>query len=89
MTADRLEDILSEIGEVRRYSGRGMYGAECPGVILEGSLIGAAVDLLLLTEDRDEQEAIGKVIRGAKTDSMGVDTILYFPKVTYPKEVAS
>lgn len=50
------------------YSGRGMYGDECVG---------------LVTDDPENciEEAASRGIRGAKYDSMGLKTIVYWENV--------
>ena len=63
-------------GEIRTdYSGRGMYGDECVGIILkdEGDLFRFAGLL-----DDDFVELLGS----PEWDSMGLREIAYWPKVT-------
>jgi hypothetical protein len=69
------------------YSGRGMYGKSCPGVI--GSLSQFALFLLAFDEAvrvQDEEndpiyttQAAAEIADTVSTDSMGFDTIFYFP----------
>ena len=51
------------------YSGRCMYGATCFGIVTDDpeGLIEAAIEAGL---------------KGARTDSMGFDTIVYWPSIT-------
>lgn len=64
------------------YSGRGMYGAECVGFVLQNrlsyifSLANAIADVVIVNENTTEFENI-------EQDDMGLDTIIYFPGVTY------
>lgn len=59
------------------YSGRGMFGEKCAGFVCNyGSLVSLGVELHQLMGD----DAID-VAAKATTDSMGRDTIVYFPGV--------
>jgi len=61
------------------YSGRGMYGKTCIGFTMPGDgalLLGMALMAVL---DEDEATEMARMLR---TDSMGRDTIFYFPGVT-------
>lgn len=81
--------------EVRvRYSGRGMYGDECVGIVADDPVL-FAFDLAVLTADidrddpimpsdlRDELEHIGNPC----SDSMGLSTIWYWTRVTVADDV--
>jgi len=69
---DIIEDIAWNLNaEIRSdYSGRGMYGKTCYGIVLEDDLVNDAIGM-----------AAVKGLPGAKTDSMGLKTILYWPHV--------
>jgi hypothetical protein len=74
----------------RSYSGRGMFGADCLGVTISCSLGSFIADVMNSTLDRfsdyDDQPAAGEVaeaFRSMRTDSMGHDTIVYFPGIPY------
>lgn len=54
--------------EPRSYSGRGMYGRYCVGVTVSRSYV----------------DDVKKLIRGASTDSMGMDVIVYWPFLPWP-----
>ena len=61
------------------YSGRGMYGATCPGIVADKN----GFDLTLeLAEYALEQEAelydVTFQLRGSRTDNMGLSSITYF-----------
>jgi hypothetical protein len=63
------------------YSGRGMYGAECIGFVIDGSIGSAAMRLgIALNIVLGEEKATDLVDR-VKSDNMGLGTILYFPGV--------
>jgi hypothetical protein len=75
-----LEEQVNKIKEVaeegyRRfyqdYSGRGMFGRTCVGIVCP-----------------DPHKVIAEVgIKGAKTDSMGLDSIVYWPNIKMPENL--
>ena len=74
---DCLEEMAEEIrvmaeegyGELyENYGGRGMYGKTCIGLVTGDPM-------------RTIEEAASRGIRGAVTDDMGIDTIVYWPKI--------
>lgn len=72
---DILEETAQEVGgDIREgYSGRGMYGDECYGIVCDDA-----------TECIEVASAKG--LTGARTDSMGTRTIVYYPKLKYIEE---
>lgn len=71
----------------RHYSGRAMYGRECVGFEIHGDVsVIAAVSRIVhismanlgVTKDT---ETIVRAFEGAKYDSLGLNTIIYFPLV--------
>lgn len=85
MSQQELIDILEQYDiEVRsNYSGRGMYGAECVGfVVNEDVLLATVAEMVAEIEDEDERQELARLFRRAKTDSMGRDSVIvYFPSV--------
>jgi len=67
-----------------RYSGRGMYGVECPGVEADSVTHLFAMFVNLAVEN---EEMARELARGARMDSMGTGVICYWPSVRYPKSV--
>lgn len=60
------------------YSGRGMYGGKCFGIVADTARYTKFMMLLFADLDRDQAwEMVDQVC----TDSMGFDTIFYFPGV--------
>lgn len=82
------DESLSEVVRTD-YSGRGMYGENCFGLVLG---TGAFADIYsivrALTEkgvfDADLGEDV-EFVRSMRTDSMGYSTIYYFPGYVLPK----
>ena len=66
------------------YSGRDMFGRECIGIVCQDALSMMA-DLTEYIASFDEilniRQALGRIC----TDSMGMDTIVYFPDITNQK----
>lgn len=94
MDAKILIEAAEEAGyPARSYSGRGMFGRECVGIVCprgEAFSVAAKVahELLLIagTEDRAD-ELLGQLARlRASSDSMGRDEIVYFQGVPWPDE---
>ena len=77
LTSDQMDDLYDAAhtvdGEIRTdYSGRGMFGDECGGVVLkdEGDLFQFA---RLLDED------LAQLLGSPRWDSMGLREIAYWP----------
>lgn len=81
ITPDELEDnlmgFLDDVTVRTDYSGRGMYGATCFGLVVSKSdvLVGYALGRFLEERGYDAFE----VLEAARTDSMGYDAVVYFP----------
>lgn len=69
------------------YSGRGMFGKKCLAVDIDTTPVRFFADLLEVLVDGgdegDQTESLIEAMRGAQTDSMGLDTVVYFPSVHY------
>jgi hypothetical protein len=71
-----LEKIAEQLGDLYPdYSGRFMYGARCVGIVTSNPM-------------KVIEEASANGIRGALTDNMGKDTIVYWPHVKAPVQDA-
>lgn len=89
-----LQQLIEDMGyETRSYSGRGMYGKECLGVLLtiarpveEAMRIGFEIADYnsQIEDDLEDRIPLPKTVA---TDSMGLDTIIYFPGVEYKEQV--
>lgn len=70
------------------YSGRGMYGKSCIGIVADHSdLIPAAMFLyaafvLTCNENEVEDYELGNLLLNVATDGMGRQGILYFPDLS-------
>jgi len=91
MTAKQLKSLLIEYcedGIVRRYSGRGMFGAECVGIV--GNTEAGVLDdldgvrLALRAQLRgDDLDAFNAAVERRQTDDMGRGIIVYFPSLKF------
>ena len=88
ITAAMVESAAADVGGEFRdnYSGRGMYGRECVGIVAEGwqedEIINSLVEQVLDNEyDGDDDyydDARDDVSGRMSSDSMGLSAIFYF-----------
>lgn len=67
---EKVRAVAEEIGGTVRedYSGRGMYGATCYGIVTDD-----ATNCLEIAGEHG--------LKGARTDGMGLKTIVYWPSI--------
>jgi hypothetical protein len=83
-------EAIVDSEDVRSYSGRGMYGEKCLGVVVKNPNqflfeLGVRVGEFKASQRLDMKELdcdIPKRLR-IETDNMGMDMIVYFPKIQY------
>lgn len=83
------KDFIYSAGYVpRSYSGRGMYGQKCLGVVIDNAFGKFFADLFGEAKylDKNKFEVIQEAFNSMKTDSMGLGTIVYFENVEYIEE---
>lgn len=74
-----LIEVLSWYGEVQEnYSGRGMYGKTCVGVVLDNA--NSIYDIMSDLAERENR------MPAPSQDSMGLSTIFYWPRIQYEDE---
>jgi len=76
---------LNETGQLIPYSGRFMYGKYCLGITTDDI---AKCFMLLASEfgkDSKRSELITELCEYVRYDSMGRDSVVYFPEVTLPE----
>lgn len=88
---DLIEQSDVEAEEARSYSGRGMYGRECVGLVVSNVFSAVAAlysGLSRVVADEidleDYLEALSDVIRETRQDGMGLDHIIYWPALAWP-----
>lgn len=89
VSMDDIENI--GIGEPRSYSGRGMYGKECLGLVgtiseLVNFVIAVTQEVIETEQESDDEYTsplaeFWEVISHVSLDSMGFDKIFYWPDV--------
>lgn len=64
------------------YSGRGMFGRKCLGVVVKQgySFMDFIINLTRYMDDNDVEDADFK-LEGATYDNLGLDTVVYFPNI--------
>lgn len=64
------------------YSGRGMFGHKCLGVVVKQgcSFMDFIINLTRYIDDNDVEDADFK-LEGATYDNLGLDTVVYFPNI--------
>lgn len=79
LDAEGLADLLADAGyKARSYSGRGMYGARCVSVNLDGLSELLAIGGAIRAAAPDD---VDRLARDARTDSMGMGTVVYWPSL--------
>lgn len=86
ITPATVEVLEQHYDDVRSdYSGRGMYGASCFGIVSDGSgwnLVQSLMELRADAEDEDLAEDLQTLLDSEpSTDSMGYDTIYYWRNI--------
>lgn len=72
--------------EVRSYSGRGMYGSACLGVVCDnptGLMVELAMTLVETTDDKQEMLSILEELKNPRVDSMGRSQIMYWEDIPW------
>jgi hypothetical protein len=85
ITAQQMIDALQDTFDVRSYSGRGMYGANCVGIDVEGfgEIMKMAAALIDYGIESDVVFELGETLNW---DSMGHGKILYWPSLRLTDE---
>lgn len=93
LTCKELVLLAEEAGyEVRSYSGRAMYERKCPGIVssVSGVALGASLVLAAVHLSPDGAEFDSGAVAGAmsevREDSMGRETVFYWPNIEWVSE---
>lgn len=74
------QQLVEDAGyETRSYSGRGMYGKECLAIVVPDAL--TAVQNIAHAAGED-----GLTLSAPKSDSMGLETVVYWPNQKYTED---
>jgi len=73
---------------LRTYSGRGMYGKQCIGLVHEGpdELIGFIIEAFRAFQSDFNLHQIRHMFSGTRQDSMGLGVVTYWPSLTADQE---
>jgi hypothetical protein len=80
------EAFKSSVYEVRSYSGRGMYGKSCLGVVCDSpvdAILDAIIEFVAGNTDQDTTIEFIDELRNYRIDDLGLSTILYFPYIEW------
>jgi hypothetical protein len=82
----KIKDFCDEhsLEYMPNYSGRGMYGDTCIGIVTSGTEFGLGFHLAMHL--KDDPELIEVFKDGGWTDNMGYNMIVYFRGVHAPQE---
>jgi hypothetical protein len=93
MNFSELQEIVEDAGfDTQSYSGRGMYGKKCLSFNLDrddnefDAFLSIAESIQSYVESHDdglELEDITSYFMGAKSDSMGLGVVVYFPNLIW------
>lgn len=86
----KLKELIEAAGyETQSYSGRAMFGDRCLAFTVDQgtSPFRAFADILDETASGlEETEVLSKALRDTRTDSLGLGSIIYFPRFEYAEE---
>lgn len=90
-SAENFKEILDQEFETYSYSGRAMYGKKCLAFNISREVNEAGVVALIMKNYADEfgdktLEDIVVFFERSKTDSMGLNTIMYFPSIVWQED---
>lgn len=81
--SELLVRVIEDHAEIRHdYSGRGMFGEKCFGFVVENPEAAIAeiqADINGIYEPEELRQEFSELLQHSRRDSMGFDTILYFP----------
>ena len=72
--------------DVRRYSGRSMYGDECVGVTTSDGMARVTANIIEEYVHLFGETPDSAIWDNVRTDSMGLDTVIYWPRIKYTEE---
>lgn len=85
---NELLDLMGRSGETgfvhENYSGRGMYGARCLGIVVGN--MNEAFKFFIIAGMVLDVDDVRELAENARTDNMGYDMIVYFPNCTISED---
>lgn len=91
---NRIIDTVEDLGYlVRSYSGRGMYGKSCVAIIIDRnkSEFEAGMEIATALASEECRMDLVDILLSSRIrqDSMGRDSVVYFPNIPWPEGRAS
>jgi hypothetical protein len=88
MEKSKMQEVLedAEVGTLRSYSGRGMYGKSCLGLDTDLSLGEIFSRVLDVLRGEEETEEVQRAFENMEQDSLGRGKIIYFPGTPFADE---
>ena len=90
---ETLDECLGSFGEIMRYSGRAMYGAECLGIATDNEARALFnLGIALAQDDSAEARHLMNIMHHGqwRSDSLGRDNaIVYFSSIKLPDGILS
>lgn len=84
MDVDDIVQVIEDAGyHVRSYSGRGMYGEECLGVVCDSPIYMCASVMARAASYGYHLDDLVALFGKSREDSLGLSAIIYFPSITY------
>jgi hypothetical protein len=86
--SEKFKEILDLEFETYSYSGRGMYGKKCVAITISRHVSEFGIVARVVSNFTEEYggahlDEIVSLFEGSKTDSMGLDTVMYFPDIEW------
>lgn len=91
LTPEQMDTLTDAVGmsggEVRSYSGRGMYGAQCLAITVDSMTNDAEFLMTLALDVADSDGDLARTLAdGVRSDSLGRGTVYYWPGIEYDAE---
>lgn len=90
MDSEIFGEVINQAGyDPYAYSGRFMYGEKCIAFNTDDSVFSAIANLIeatLFLEYDDLMYELSDMLRKARTDSMGLGTVIYFPSIKFEED---
>ena len=85
-----LLETVDFIDSPEPYSGRGMLGKRCASVTTSDlfATIASIAHAIADSVNEDERDGFWAMLARTRTDSVGMGTVLYWPRATWPQEAA-
>ena len=92
MDSNTLIDAIENTGySVERYSGRGMFGEYCVGLVTREGIVNTLATLIgeyarSMANDQDDVAKFCDLLVDASTDNMGCDNVIYWRSLSWPRD---